>query len=231
MMCGRFTRYLSWSEIHRLYRLTAPEDVGRNAPARYNIAPTEDVLFVTQDRDGRQKLREGRWWLVPWWAKEMPKAAMFNARMETADTAGAFKDAWKLKRCLIPADGFYEWTVSPADKKRDPWFIHLPEKRPFSFAGLWAHNDALGVTSCTIITMPAADPMTPIHDRQPAILAPYAYDAWLDPDTPTAEVKPLLSHNLDGDLQFYRVDRRVNASSRADKPNDDASMVEPIAVG
>ena len=173
-MCGRFTRYLSWSEIHRLYRLTASADTGRNTEPRYNIAPTEDVLFVTAGDDGNHKLREGRWWLVPWWAKEMPKGAMFNARIETADTSGAFKDAFKSKRCLIPADGFYEWTKSPADGGKDPWHIFLPGPAPFSFAGLWAHNDKLGITSCTIITMPAAEPMRQLHDRQPVILDPAA---------------------------------------------------------
>ena len=95
------------------YRLTAPADTGRNTEPRYNIAPTEDVLFVTAGDDGIHKLREGRWWLVPWWAKEVPKKTpMFNARMETVDTSGAFKDAFKSKRCLIPADGFYEWTIN-----------------------------------------------------------------------------------------------------------------------
>ena len=185
-MCGRFTRYLSWSENHRLYRLTAPADTGRNTEPRYNIAPTEDVLFVTAGDDGNHKLREGRWWLVPWWAKEVPKKTpMFNARMETVDTSGAFKDAFKSKRCLVPADGFYEWTISPADRGRDPWHIFLPGPQPFSFAGLWAHNDKLGITSCTIITMPAAEPMRQLHDRQPAILDPAVYDAWLDPARPS----------------------------------------------
>ncbi|MBL8577700.1 MAG: SOS response-associated peptidase family protein [Mesorhizobium sp.] len=113
-MCGRFTRYLSWSEIHRLYRLTAPEDIGRNAPARYNIAPTEDVLFVTQDRDGAQKLREGRWWLVPWWAKETPKAAMFNARIETADTSGAFN-------CLEPRSQPCRWRIRRTNDAFSGW--------------------------------------------------------------------------------------------------------------
>ncbi|MBX3582888.1 MAG: SOS response-associated peptidase [Rhizobiaceae bacterium] len=227
-MCGRFTRFHTWAEIHRMYSMLPESETGRNTAARYNIAPTEDVYFVTADEHGGQKFREGRWWLVPWWAKELPKAAMFNTRIETADTSGAFKDAWKSKRCLIPADGFYEWTKSPVDAKRDPWFIHLPENKPFSFAGLWAHNVKLGVTSCTIITMPAAEPMKVLHDRQPAILAPEAYEAWLDPATPPPDVKPLLANNLDGALQFHRVDRRVNASSRADKPNDDASMIEPV---
>ena len=161
------------------------------------------MLFVTAGDDGNHKLREGRWWLVPWWAKEMPKKTpMLNARMETADTSGAFKDAFKSKRCLIPADGFYEWTISPADRGRDPWHIFLPGPQPFSFAGLWAHNDKLGITSCTIITMPAAEPMRQLHDRQPAILDPAVYDAWLDPATP--EPKALLDRNLDGELQFHR---------------------------
>ena len=125
-MCGRFTRYLPWSEIHRLYRLTRDWEKQRNDAPAYNIAPTDQVPFVTAGENGAHKLREGRWWLVPWWAKEMPKAAMFNARIETADTSGAFKDAFKSKRCLIPADGFYEWTKSPADGGKDPWHIYLP---------------------------------------------------------------------------------------------------------
>ncbi|GLS28430.1 Putative SOS response-associated peptidase YedK [Mesorhizobium albiziae] len=212
-MCGRYARYLPWSEIHRLYRLTAPADVGRNTQPRYNIAPTQDVLFVTKgENGGSHQLREGRWWLVPWWAKEIPKSAMFNARSETVDTSGAFKDAFKSKRCLIPADGFYEWTISPADKGRDPCF--LPEHQPFSFAGIWAHNDKVGVTSCSIITMPAGDPMKQIHDRQPVILDPEIYDAWLNPDTPPADAKKLLHENLDAGLEFYRVGRDVNTSAK-----------------
>ncbi|MEO5326189.1 SOS response-associated peptidase [Mesorhizobium sp. CC13] len=223
-MCGRYTRYLSWSEIHRLYRLTTDWERQRNDAPAYNIAPTEDVVFVTAGENGNHKLREGRWWLVPWWAKEMPKGAMFNARSETADTSGAFKDAFKSKRCLIPADGFYEWTQSPADKGRDPWYIFLPDHRPFSFAGLWAHNDNLGITSCTILTAPAQDPMVSLHDRQPVILAPEVYDAWLDPRTPGGEAKALLSQDLDGQLQFYRVDRQVNSSKN--KGGDE--MIAPI---
>ena len=222
-MCGRFTRYLSWSEIHRLYRLTAQADAGRNTEPRYNIAPTEDVLFVTAGDDGNHKLREGRWWLVPWWAKDMPKAATFNARVETADTSGAFKDAFKSKRCLIPADGFYEWTKRPADGGKDPWHIFLPGPAPFSFAGLWAHNDKLGITSCTIITMPAAQPMRHCTTANPPFLSRPS-DAWLDPATP--EPKALLDRNLDGDLQFRRVGRAVNSTKDR---SDAARMIEPMS--
>lgn len=230
-MCGRYTRYLSWSEIHRLYRLTAPaEGAGRNTEARYNIAPTQTVDFITWNDDGNHKLREGRWWLVPWWAKEMPKAAMFNARIETVATSGAFKDAFKSKRCLIPADGFYEWTISPADKGRDPWHIFQPGHAPFSFAGLWAHNDKLDVTSCTIITEPAGKTMQQLHDRQPVILDPAYYDAWLNPETPTGDLMGVLSHDIDDDLQFHRVSRDVNASVKDKQRNDAPHFIEPIEL-
>ncbi|MCB1471033.1 MAG: SOS response-associated peptidase, partial [Rhizobiaceae bacterium] len=163
------------------------------------------------------------------WAKEMPKQAMFNARIETVDNSPAFREAFKSKRCLIPADGFYEWTVSEDDGKKDPWFIHLPGNRPFSFAGLWAHNDKLDVTSCTIVTEPAAEPMTQLHTRQPVLLDPDYYDAWLNPGTPSADLKDVLSHDMDGDLVFHRVSRAVNAASVGGKRNDDSSMIEPVA--
>lgn len=209
-MCGRFTRFHTWAEIHAMYRLTSPAETGRNTEARYNIAPTQPVEFVTAGENGDHRLHEGRWGLVPFWAKEMLKATTFNARIETADTTAMFRDAWKSRRCLIPADGFYEWTKNAEDGGKDPWFIHLPDQRPFSFAGLWARNDKLGIESCTIVTTAAAEPMVKLHDRQPVILDPAVYDYWLDPATPAAELKPLLSHDLDGQLQFYRVSRAVN---------------------
>jgi putative SOS response-associated peptidase YedK len=223
-MCGRFTRYLPWSEIVRLYRLTLDYEINKNTAPAYNIAPTVDVPFVTAGEDGNHKLREGRWWLVPWWAKELPKAAMFNARIETVDTGNAFKDAFRTRRCLIPADGFYEWTKSPADGGKDPWHIHLPGQVPFSFAGLWAENDRLGIISCTIITAPAVKPVSQIHDRMPVILDQAAYDDWLDPRNSKPETaKPLLAQNLNGSLEFYRVGRQVNSSKY-----EEADCIQPI---
>ncbi|TIQ36273.1 MAG: SOS response-associated peptidase [Mesorhizobium sp.] len=229
-MCGRYTRYLPWSEIHRLYHLTAPADVGRNDAPRYNIAPTDEVPFITAADDGNHRVRTGRWWLVPFWAKEMPKATMFNAKIETADTTPAFRDAFKSRRCLIPADGYYEWTKSPADGGKDPWHIFQPGHAPFSFAGLWAYNSNLDVTSCTIITQPSAAPINQIHDRQPLMLDPAYYDAWLDPKTPAADLKDILSHDIDGQLQFYRVGRDVNAAAINKQPNDHAGLIEPIKL-
>ena len=184
-----------------------------NLQPGYNIAPTEDVMFCHLDRDGRRELDTGRWWLVPHWAKEMPKAAMFNARMETVGTAPAFRDAFKWRRCLIPADGYFEWTTSPVDGKKDPWLIQLPNGRPFSFAGLWAKNDTLGITSCSIITAPATPQIDHIHVRMPVIMEDEFYRAWLDPQTSLAEATGLLlDHHLDGQLVFDRVGRAVNSS-------------------
>ena len=156
---------------------------------------------------------------MPFWAKELPKGAMFNARIETIGTSQAFRDAFKSKRCLIPADGFYEWTVNPDDGKKDPWLIYQPGGTPFSFSGLWARNEKLGITSCTIVTMPAAGAMTKLHDRQPAILDPAVYEEWLDPATSGARAKELLeTQNLDGALEFHRVSRDVNSSRFQGKP-------------
>lgn len=169
------------------------------------------------DREGKQVVNEGRWWLVPFWAKEMPKYATFNARSEEVEKSSAFRDAFKSKRCLIPADGFYEWTKAD-DGGKDPWEIYLPDHKPFSFAGLWAHNDKLDVTSCTILTAAAGDPMEKLHSRQPIILEPAVYDEWLAADTSPARAKELLRHDLDGELMFHRVSRDLNSSKFTGKP-------------
>lgn len=217
-MCGRFTLEHEWPAFIDLYDLPWDVERGRNTDVRHNIAPTTQVLMVHNDADGRQMAEEARWWLVPFWAKEMPKAAMFNARIETVDTAPAFREAFKFKRCLIPASAFYEWAPNEADGGKDPWHIHLPGDAPFSFAGIWAHNGKLGVTSCSIVTMPARAPMKTLHDRQPVILAPEAYKEWLDAGTAPARAKALLQENLDDRLEFHRVSRDVNSSKFAGKP-------------
>ena len=215
-MCGRFTLYHTWSEIHALYNLTRTEDIGRNVPARYNIAPTQDVLTVAVI-DGERRLFEARWWLVPHWAKELPKWTLFNARGEDAEKKPAFRDAYKSRRCLVPADGYYEWTKSKEDGKKDPWHITLPKGAPFAFAGLWAHNSTLNVTSCTIMTLPAAEEISHLHHRMPVVLNAENYDAWLDPATEVAAAKALIQRNRGSDLSGRRVGRAVN-SSRSQGP-------------
>lgn len=195
---------------------------------QFNIAPTEDVDFVANDKAGNRELLRGRWWLVPWWAKELPKAAMFNARIETVDSTAAFRDAFKTRRCLIPADGYFEWTTSPVDGKKDPWLLHLPEHKGFSFAGLWAHNDNLGVTSCTIITAPAVEHIAHIHGRMPVILGEGAYDDWLSGELQGEDAKRLLLNNhIDSKLEFFRVGREVN-SSRYEGTDTKKPLVNPL---
>ena len=224
-MCGRTTLRATWAELHELYNALTPKDLGRNTPARYNIAPTQSMLFVHLDKDRQQIVSEGRWWLVPHWAKELQsKYPMFNARSEDAHNKPAFRDAYKTKRCLIPADGYYEWTKNANDGKKDPWLIELPESKPFSFAGLWAYNTVLDVTSCAILTA-AADPnIAEIHHRMPVILEGSAYDAWLDPDTPVEYAREALTSNLGGALTYYRVGRQVNKATY-----DAPDCVEPVA--
>ena len=225
-MCGRFTRYLSWSEIVRLYRLTAPAETGRNDAPAYNVAPTDPVPFVTAGENGAHRLREGRWWLVPWWAKEMPKAAMFNARIETADTSGAFKDAFASTRCLIPADGFYEWTKSARPMAaRTRGTSSCPGTRRSRSPGCGPTTRSSTSRAARSSPRPAGEPMRQIHDRQPVILDPAVYDAWLDPATPAAEIKPLLGNDLNGAVQFRRVGRQVNQAKYKG-----ADCIEPIEV-
>ena len=141
-MCGRYDNLIAREACRLLFR--AKRLPQPNFPPRYNIAPTDPIPIVRVDpRDGTRELVMARWGLVPWWAKEMPRAAMFNARSETADTSGAFKDAFASTRCF------------PADGGEDSWHIFLPGHQAFSFAGLWASNRKLDITSCTIITQAA----------------------------------------------------------------------------
>jgi len=224
-MCGRYTQVKPWREIVALYRLT-DKAAERNTAARYNIAPTQDVPFVHIDKDGNQTVSDGRWWLVPHWAKELQsKYPMFNARSEDAEKKPAFREAYNTKRCLVPADGWYEWTKGE-DGGRDPWLIHLPDGAPFSFAGLWAYNKVLDVTSCTILTTAAVAPIDQVHNRMPVVLASEHYDAWLDAATPVADAKALLSDHLGSSFEFYRVDRAVNSS----RTENDPSLIAPVKV-
>lgn len=212
-MCGRFTNQMTWAEIHALYSIhdTAPPPT--NVQPRFNIAPTQDVFFAHRDKAGGLEIDYGRWWLVPFFATEIGKNVMFNARIETVDTSGAYREPFKSKRCLIPADGYFEWTTNPEDGKKDPWLLQLPGAQPFSFAGLWAHNDKLGITSCTIITAPAVDSIAHIHTRMPIILDPASYDTWLDTSITGADAKAvLIDSQIDDQLEFFRVGREVNSS-------------------
>lgn len=221
-MCGRFTLEYSWAEIHKAFDLIPVSAAGRNDPPRYNIAPTQDVGFL-HHRDGETIVEDGRWWLVPFWAKEIPKYPLFNARSETAHEKSSFREAFKSKRCLIPASGYYEWTKAE-DGGKDPHYIHLPDKEPFLFAGLWAHNSNLEITSCTILTAAAHPAIEHLHHRMPIVLEQSHWQDWLSGDTSVEAAREILNDNRGGEFISYRVGRAVNSSRSGNK----AELVAPL---
>ncbi len=218
-MCGRFVIDYTWAEIHAAMSLIPVVAAGRNDPARHNVAPTQDIGFLTQS-DGEYVVKDGRWWLVPHWATELPKYPMFNARSETVREKSSFRTAFETKRCLIPASGYYEWTKGD-DGKKDPHFIYLPNKQPFCFAGLWAYNSNLDITSCTILTAAAVPEIEPLHHRMPIILDQSLYEQWLTGE-PTSAYQ-LLNDNLCSYLQSCRVGREVGKSTATG-----AGLIEPL---
>ena len=221
-MCGAMTYLHTWAEVHDAMNLIPTEARGRNDPPRYNIRPTQELGFICE-RNGERQVKDGMWWLVPFWAKEKPKHATFNARSETAREKPTFRESFKSKRCLIPASGYYEWTKNEGDKGRDPHFIHLPENSPYCFAGLWAYNSNLDITSCTILTGDAAPEIADLHHRMPIILKRSAFDEWLSEETNADDAHTLLGQNHGSELLHYRVGRAVNKNSTSG-----SGLIEPI---
>jgi putative SOS response-associated peptidase YedK len=224
-MCGRFTQTRSWPELVELYRL-ADGLAPLNVQARYNIAPTQNVPVVRR-RTGSEERDSAmlRWGLIPSWAKDMDIGArMINARAETVHEKPSFRRAFQKRRCLIVADGFYEWRKQPRGPKQ-PYFITAADDRPIAFAGLWEAWNAPGgdiVESCAIITTEANDLLRPIHDRMPVILTPEAFDRWLETRLSAEDARAMLAP-FEGDMTAYPVSPRVN-----NVRNDDPRCVEPI---
>ncbi len=179
-MCGRFTLRTSAQEVAKTFGLIEVPDLR----PRFNVAPTQQVLTITL-RDGKRHGSFRKWGLVPSWADD-PKIGyrMINARAETVAAKPAFRSAFKRSRCLVVADGFYEWKKGPDAKTKQPFYIRLKKDRPFAFAGLTEHWSRNGETieSCTLITTDPNELMAEIHDRMPAILPKDEYDLWLDPE-------------------------------------------------
>ena len=194
-MCGRYTLATTNPASVRERFALAP---GTVVEPRFNIAPGQDALAVTTDRDGAPRADMLRWGLVPHWADD-PKIGwrMINARAETAADKAAFRDPLRHRRCLILADGFYEWQRL-GGKRKQPWWITLPTHEPFAFAGLWAtwrpkgRDDVEPLRTFTILTTAPSDDLREVHDRMPVLLPRDAEAAWLDHATPAAAVAELL---------------------------------------
>jgi putative SOS response-associated peptidase YedK len=216
-VCGRYT--LARPDPARL-RARFPIGEAVEVRPRYNVAPGDDVLAVTTDREGAPRGELLRWGLVPSWAKDPdPKLKMINARVETVTEKPAFRRPFGRFRCLIVADGFYEWHAGAAGKQA--FHITRADGAPFAFAGLWSiwrgKDGAQRLRSCTILTTAANEAVSPLHDRMPVILAPETEAAWLDPSTPRAELIELLAPLSSSQTSLRPVGPAVN-DARYDGP-------------
>jgi len=189
-MCGRYTIRSDARQVAEAFRLGNMPELS----PRYNVAPTQDVPVVRQNAVGQRELSFMHWGLIPSWAKDASIGnRTINARADTVAAKPAYRRAFKSRRCLVVADGFYEWHKTGG--KKQPYLITVGDGEPFAFAGLWEHwqGPEGPLDSCTIITTPANDLMQPIHDRMPAILLAEHYDIWLDPKVQdAAELQSLL---------------------------------------
>jgi putative SOS response-associated peptidase YedK len=225
-MCGRFTQTSSSSEIAKAFNLDSIPAI----EPKYNIAPTQQVATILRPNQKSDCARRSgkanrhfqmlRWGLIPSWAKEKSIGAkLINARAETVAEKPSFKNAFRHSRCLIIADGFYEW--KRLENGKQPFYIQQTDCLPFAFAGLWStwqSPDGEAISTCAIITTEANEIMMPIHDRMPVILNSTDYDLWLDPTIQKPELlKPFLRAIDSNKLKAYPVSTKVN-SPRHDSP-------------
>ena len=216
-MCGRYTLRITSQELAEFFDLFRhPETT-----PRYNIAPTQNVLVIrTASLDAPREATFMRWGLIPSWSKSLTGPPLFNARSETVAEKPSFRTAFRRRRCLIPADGFYEWqALTP--KQKQPHYITLRSGHPFAFAGLWESwqsPDGSKVESCTIITTAANAFMQPLHDRMPVILSPDEFAPWLDFElTEPGQLLPMLDQYPGDDMAEHAVSSLVG-SVRNDSP-------------
>ncbi len=209
-MCGRFTLSQSAEAIASVFQL---DEVPILKP-RYNIAPTQLVPTVLQNPEQRQRqLQMLRWGLIPAWAKDPAMGArLINARAETVSEKPSFRSAFRHRRCLVIADGFYEWQRQ--DGKKQPFYFRMQNTQPFAFAGLWERwQDPNGeiIETCTILTTDANELLRPIHERMPVILDPKDYDLWLDPAVENSEpLQQILRPYSSEAMTCYAVSTKVN---------------------
>jgi len=214
-MCGRFTQSYSWAEIHNFYNLL--NDLAPNLKPSWNVAPTQDIGVIGA-KDGGLGFTRMRWGLVPYWAKDVAIGGrLINARADTAAEKPAFRDAFRKRRCIIPASGFFEWQGS--GKAKTPWHITSASGEPLSLAGLWDRwrmPDGEWLHTATILTTEANDTMRPLHHRMPVIVARSDIKSWL-----RGTDASLLSPYPDDRLTAWPVSTLVNAAK-----NDGPNLIE-----
>jgi putative SOS response-associated peptidase YedK len=231
-MCGRYAFYTPMEAVVRLFRVS--EIHAHEIAPRYNIAPTQESPivrlspFLDAGEHGAppRELALARWGLVPFWAKDVKIGnRQINARAETVAQKPAFRAAFRQRRCLVPADGFFEWQKTAAGKQ--PWYIRAVGGQPLALAGLWELWDppegGAPLASYAIITTNGNAFMQPLHDRMPVVLTAAAQDAWLDPATPAPELQALLAPAPEDYLEAWPVSRRVNSPF-----NEEPSLLDPV---
>jgi putative SOS response-associated peptidase YedK len=221
-VCGRFTLHVPQEHWLQPFEVQTDESL----PPRFNIAPGQTIAAVRAGVQ-RRELVKLRWGLLPAWSKsEQTDYRMINARVETVATKPAFRTAFRQRRCLIPADGFYEWR--PAGRSKQPFYFTLTRGEVFAFAGLWEHwegEDGRVIESCTLLVTVANALVLPVHDRMPVILDPADYSTWLDHSHYDA-------NRLQGLLQPYPAEAMTAhpVSARVNSPrNDDAECIAPLS--
>ena len=226
-MCGRYLLKAPADALRRAFGFVERP----NLMPRYNIAPTQDAPVIRERREpkGERTLQMLRWGLIPSWAEDMKGGArLINARAESVAEKPSFREAFRKRRCLVPADGFYEWRAE--GKLKQPYLIARRDREPFAFAGLWERwvpktepPEPAYIDSFTIVTTDANALLKPLHDRMPVILAPQDYPRWLDRGSSEAELKALLKPAPEDLLGYVPVSPRVNAAAP-----DDAGLIEPL---
>ena len=223
-MCGRYTIIASPEALRALFRYEEQP----NFPPRYNVAPTQPIAIVRLV-DGKRHFALVRWGLLPSWVKD-PKTftLLINARGELAAEKPAFRAAMKRRRCLIPADGFYEWQA--AGERKRPFYVHAKSGAPLAFAGLWetwTGPNGEELETAAIVTTTANRTLKPIHDRMPVIVPPEAFDLWLDGATVDATTAAaLIAPAPDNLLEAYEISTAVNRTA-----NDNPKLLEPVVPG
>ncbi len=222
-MCGRYTLTTPVGALAEEFGVAGP--LPEILPS-YNVAPTQEVAAVLLE-GGERRLEMLRWGLIPSWADDPQIGSrMINARSETAAEKPSFRTAFRKHRCLIPADGFYEWQKTNGSKQ--PYHVQMEGEQTFAFAGLWETWDGDGndeIRSCAILTTEPNELLASIHNRMPVILYPENYELWLDPDMREVELLSSLLGPYHGDaMEAYPVSRRVNSPA-----NDEPGCIEPAA--
>ncbi|GIV88278.1 MAG: DUF159 family protein [Chloroflexus sp.] len=221
-MCGRYTLAVSPAKLAERFAIPPISDL----QPRYNIAPTQPVVVVREGNDGREGVYM-RWGLIPSWAKDASVGAkLINARSETVLEKPSFRTAFRRRRCLIPASGFYEWQTTATGKR--PFYFTLPDDDLMAFAGLWEQwqaPDGEVIESCTILTTTANEIVTPIHNRMPVIVPSEFTAFWLDPATDIPRLHAFCLTPPPVALHRYPVGKAVNQVR-----NDGPALIEPAAL-